>query len=201
MARHFSQFADDVQRRYLSATNDPFVVEIGSNDGILLQNFKNLRHLGIEPSANVAAVAQKKGLQTITKFFNENTALSIVKQFGQADAFLGANVMCHIPTLHSVITGLKTLLGPKGIIAFEDPYIGDVIENTSYDQFYDEHVFLFSASSVSYVFSQHGFELIDVLPQPVHGGSMRYYLGHKGAHAPSSSVVTLLEKEAKKWAR
>lgn len=196
MALHFKEFADKVQRDYLTSA-DPFVVEIGSNDGIMLQNFasKGIRHLGIEPSANVAAVAREKGINTICRFFDEDTARDIVKEYGQADAFLAANVMCHIPTLHSVIAGMKILVKDDGIIMFEDPYLGDVIEKTSYDQIYDEHVFLFSLRSISYAFEQHGFELVDIEPQATHGGSMRYIIAHKGKRTVSAAVRAQLEKE------
>lgn len=196
MAVHFNEFAEHVMNNYIH-NPDPFVVEIGSNDGIMLQYFanKNLRHLGIEPSANVAEVARNKGIKTICKFFDEELAHSIVKEHCQADVFLGANVMCHIPYLHSVTEGIKILLKDDGIVMFEDPYMGDVIENTSYDQFYDEHVFLFSILSISYLFGQHDMEVIDVEPQWTHGGSMRYVIARKGTRPVSKNVHEHLEKE------
>ena len=196
MAVHFKEFASHVMKDYLPSDN-PFVVEVGSNDGIMLQYFKekNIRHLGVEPSANVAEVAIKKGINTISAFFDEKLAREIVGKYGQADAFLGANVMCHIPYIHSIIEGVKVLLKPDGIVAFEDPYMGDVIENTSYDQFYDEHVFLFSIQSISYLFGQHGMEVIDVEPQWTHGGSMRYVIARKAARPVSKNVHEYLEKE------
>ena len=125
MKTHFQSFAEHVRQDYLKSL-DPFVVEIGSNDGIMIQNFaqKKIRHLGIEPSANVAAVARQKGIQTVCAFFDEALARRIVREHGQADAFIGANVMCHIPYLHSVIEGIKILLKPEGIVLFEDPYLG-----------------------------------------------------------------------------
>lgn len=198
MARHFEKFASDVQKNYLTDP-DPFVVEIGSNDGIMLKNFadKGIRHLGIEPSANVAKVAREKGINTICEFFGEETAKQIVKENGQADAYLGANVMCHISSFNSVIKGIDILLKPNGIVAFEDPYLGDVIQKTSYDQFYDEHVFLFSASSVQAAFARQGFELINLIPLPTHGGSMRYVLARKGKRKVSPSVAEGLAREKK----
>jgi len=196
MAVHFREFADHVMNNYLPPDN-PFVVEIGSNDGIMLQHFKerNIRHLGVEPSANVAQVAQKKGINTISEFFDEKLAHEIVQKYGPANAFLGANVMCHVPYLHSVIEGIKILLKDDGVVMFEDPYMGDVIENTSYDQFYDEHVFLFSILSISYLFGQHDMAVIDVEPQWTHGGSMRYVIARKGARPVSQNVHEHLEKE------
>jgi len=196
MAVHFEEFADLVMKSHLHSS-DPFVVEIGSNDGIMLQNFTKagIRHLGIEPSANVADVAIKKGIRTVCKFFDENLAREIVAEHGQADAFLGANVMCHIPYLHSVAAGIAILLKPNGVVMFEDPYLGDIVEKTSYDQIYDEHAFYFSVASVSYLFEQHGMQVVDVQPQNVHGGSMRYVIGHQGAYPVSQAVQAQREKE------
>lgn len=190
MAEHFRLFADWARREYLTAP-DPFVVEIGSNDGIMLRHFAGagIRHLGIEPSANVAAVARDNGVRTISEFFNADLAKRIVAENGQADAFLGANVMCHIPYQHSVVEGIRTLLKPTGVAAFEDPYLGDVIQKTSYDQIYDEHPFLFSVASISHLFGEHGMEVVDVLPQETHGGSMRYVVAHQGARPVSPRVA------------
>jgi methylation protein EvaC len=196
MADHFKQMADKVRSDYLTAT-DPFVVEIGSNDGITLQHFAHagIRHLGIEPSANVAEVARGKGVNTICRFFDESTARDIVSEHGQADAFLGANVMCHIPYLHSVAEGIRLLLKPRGVLVYEDPYLGDIVEKTSYDQIYDEHAFYFSVGSVSHLFGEHGMEVIGVAPQNVHGGSMRYVIAHKGSHEVSHAVERQRAKE------
>jgi methylation protein EvaC len=196
MMVHFKEFAEHVMGDYLKEP-DPFVVEIGSNDGIMMQHFaaKRIRHLGIEPSANVAEVARQNGIQTICEFFDKELAERIVHDHGQADAFLGANVMCHIPYLHSVLEGIDVLLKRDGIIMFEDPYLGDVIEKTSYDQIYDEHVFLFSVSSIRYLFEKHSMEVIDVEPQETHGGSMRYIIGRKGVHPVSAKVSEYLTTE------
>ncbi|TRZ93417.1 MAG: class I SAM-dependent methyltransferase [Rhodocyclaceae bacterium] len=196
MAEHFQRFAEGVMKDYLDPA-DPFVVEIGSNDGIMLQNFAraSVRHLGIEPSANVAEVARGKGICTISEFFNEDFARRIVAEHGQADAFLGANVMCHIPYLHSVAAGIRILLKPRGVLMFEDPYLGDIVQKTSFDQIYDEHAFYFSVASVSHLFGEHGLEVIDVQPQNVHGGSMRYVIAHKGARPVSASVALQRAKE------
>jgi len=105
--------------------------------------------------------------------------------------------MCHIPTIHSVVEGFKILLKPDGIIMFEDPYLGEIIENTLYDQIYDEHVFLFSVASIDYLFAQHGLEIVDVMPQTTHGGSMRYIITHKGKRKISQRVIEQQQKEKK----
>ena len=196
MALHFEKFADSVKTSgYLK--DRPFIVELGCNDGILLRHFakEGVRHLGIEPSTNVAAVANQQGVSTISKFFTADLAEQLVKNHGQADAFLAANVMCHIPTIRDLVKGIKTILKPTGVVQFEDPYLGDVISKTSYDQLYDEHVFLFSAHSIQYLFALEGMELIDVQPQSTHGGSMRYVLANQGAYPKKPAVDALLAEE------
>jgi methylation protein EvaC len=197
MGVHFEEFANHVMKDYLQNANDPFVVEIGSNDGIMLKHFaqKNIRHLGIEPSANVAKVAMDQGINTIVEFFDKSLAEKIVSEHGQADAYIAANVMCHIPYINSILEGIKVLLKPDGIAMFEDPYLGDVIKNTTYDQIYDEHTFLFSGHSIQYLFNQFDMELIDVEPQESHGGSMRYVLAHKGAKPVNKNVQKHLNFE------
>ena len=197
MAKHFEQFADSVAA-VLSPRSDPLVVEIGSNDGIMLRHFaeRGTRHLGVEPSKNVAEIASSRGVRTISRFFDEDLAREILEQHGPADAVLGANVMCHIANIHSVVAGVKRLLKPEGVLVFEDPYLGDIVELTSYDQIYDEHVFYFSVRSLSALFAMHDLEIVDVQRQPVHGGSMRYVVGHKGARVASARVVRQTAKEA-----
>lgn len=197
MVKHFKEFASTVINSCYLSKDNPFVVELGCNDGIMLKNFaeREIRHLGIEPSLNVAQEANKHGVRTCSGFFTEELAEKILKEEGQADAFLAANVMCHIPDIRGVVRGIKKLLKPNGVVMFEDPYLGDVITKTSYDQIYDEHVFLFSALSIQYLFNLEGMELIDLQPQVTHGGSMRYVLGHVGAHPVNDLVAEILAKE------
>ncbi len=196
MQRHFKAYADWVYSNHLKG-DDLFVVEIGSNDGIMLENFANrgVRHLGVEPSANVAEEARKHGVETIVCFFGSDTAKGIVEEYGQSDALLAANVMCHIPDLNGIAEGADILLKDDGVLIFEDPYLGAMIKKTSYDQIYDEHVFIFSALSVASIFGRHGFELIDLLPQETHGGSMRYVLARKGVRGASSIVCEIVDAE------
>ncbi len=196
MQYHFGEYASWVCDNHLRG-DDLFVVELGSNDGIMLENFakRGIRHLGVEPSANVAEEARRHGVNTIVRFFGPETATDIAGEYGQADALLAANVMCHIPDLNGIAEGANILLKQDGVLIFEDPYLGAMIEKTSYDQIYDEHVFIFSAISVANIFGAHGFELIDLLPQQTHGGSMRYVLARKGARPVSAAVTEIVEAE------
>jgi methylation protein EvaC len=198
MAAHFKDFAKLVMKNYITGKNS-FVVEIGSNDGIMLRYFADsgIRHLGVEPSANVAKVAREKGIETLCAFFEESVAEQIEAEHGKADVVVAANVMCHIPYLDSVVKGLSKLLKPQGLFIFEDPYLGDIIKITSYDQIYDEHVFYFSVTSVQYLFNMHGMQVIDIMPQNVHGGSMRYIVARKGAFPVSDRVESQIQKEEK----
>jgi methylation protein EvaC len=198
MQAHFEAFALSVINTVLAGRKDPFVVELGSNDGIMLRHFKarGVRHLGVEPSANVADVARTQGISTISAFFDRKLADGIATEQGGADAILAANVMCHIPDLPGVAAGVQRLLKPDGVFIFEDPYLGDMIAKTSYDQIYDEHVFIFSATSVQRAFAPFALELVDVMPQITHGGSMRYMLAPKGSRQVSTKVSEQLAKEA-----
>ncbi len=197
MAKHFKEFAQQVICSDYLSKKDPFIVELGCNDGIMLKNFaeQEIRHLGIEPSLNVAQEANKQGVRTLSEFFSEELAEIIVREEGQADVFLAANVMCHIPDIVGVVKGIKKLLKPTGVVMFEDPYLGDVVTKNSYDQIYDEHVFLFSGLSIQHLFGLQGMELVDVLPQKTHGGSMRYVLAHQGTYHISDGVKQLISKE------
>ena len=196
MASHFQAMAADVMSRQLPET-DPFVVEIGSNDGILLRHFSSagIKHLGIEPSANVAQAGVENGVNTLCAFFDEEVAQKVVDEHGQADVVLATNVWCHIPDMHGVLKAVRRLLKPGGVMIFEDPYLGDIVEKASYDQIYDEHVFYFSLSSVQALLSRHGFELVDAAPQNVHGGSMRYTFAAQGSRPVAEVVTQLLAQE------
>jgi len=196
MRDHFKNFAHSISNLQ-SLNQNSFVVEVGCNDGILLQNFlvDRIPCLGVEPSKNVAQDALDKGVEVIIDFFDQSLAENILKTHKKADAILSANVMCHIPYLHSIFEGVKILLSDEGVFVFEDPYLGEVVEKTSFDQIYDEHVFLFSALSVSYLANMHDLELVNVEPQATHGGSMRYTIGHKGIKKVSQNVKNLILNE------
>lgn len=180
MNQHFRAFAEDMKARYLTSHN-PFVVEIGCNDGVMLQHLASdrIRHLGVEPSRNVAALAKDKGLNAVCRFFDETLAKDILKKYGSADLIVGANVICHIPDLHAVARAVDMLLKPSGLFVFEDPYLGEIVKKTAYDQIYDEHVYYLSIASVDSMFRRYGMAVVDVEPQSVHGGSMRYTIARR----------------------
>lgn len=197
MKRHFASFASDVLNRDFGLNSSSFVVEIGCNDGILLRHFaeRGIPHLGIEPSGAVADAAEAQGVRVTRNFFDTDLAQRIVDSDGQADVIMAANVLCHIPDINELAKGISVLLKESGVLVFEDPYLGDVIRLTSYDQIYDEHVFLFSALSVQRIFRTVGMELVDVAPQSTHGGSMRYTLAKTNSRLVSPTVHELIERE------
>ncbi len=197
MASHFEAKANHHIDNFIPDIDNAFVVELGSNDGIMLKHYaqKSIKHLGIEPSANVAQVARDNGVDTIVEFFGEETAQKVLDSHGSADIISASNVMCHIPDLNSVGRGVDILLKDTGVFEFEDPYLGAMITKTTYDQIYDEHVYIFSVTSVSNAFAPYGLEVFHVEPLETHGGSMRYFLCRKGAYDIRDSVVKQREIE------
>jgi len=185
MAEHFERFAESVKGRL---PRDAFVVELGCNDGILLRHFVTMRHLGIEPSANVAMVAKSRGLRVVSCFFDRDAAGHCARVHGQADCILAANVMCHVPDPAETFRAVASLLRPPGLFIFEDPYLGDILRLGSFDQIYDEHASYFSLTSVSKLAEGAGLELVHVEHLDTHGGSMRYTLAHRGERVVEDSV-------------
>ena len=194
MKEHFKNFALDIKNNYLDV-DDPFVVEIGSNDGTLLEFVKNrgIRHLGIDPSPNVVASSLKKGVSAEVGFFGKEFGRDVKIRHGKADYIFAANVICHIPDINDFAQGIRELLNDKGQFVFEEPYIGSVLSKTSYDQIYDEHVFIFGALSVQNIFSRAGLELVDAIPQSTHGGSMRYVIMHENQREISEGAQAILQ--------
>ena len=195
MKIHFSKYAKFIKDNYLKDNSK--IVEIGSNDGTFLQNFKdsNLDFVGFEPSSNVAEIANKKGIKTLNNFFNQNSIEQISKFNNKTDVIYAANVICHIPNLPDLIKSVDKLLSKKGVFIFEEPYLGSMFEKTSYDQIYDEHIFMFSGSSIQKVFNLFDMELIDLIKQPTHGGSMRYVVARKGERKVITNVEKILGEE------
>jgi len=156
------------------------VVEIASNDGYLLQFFKKegIPILGIEPAANVAKVAEQKGIPTIVKFFGIETATELVKEGKSADLIIGNNVLAHVPNLNDFVDGLKILLKQTGVITLEFPYLMKLIQHNQFDTIYHEHFSYFSLFVTNTIFSHHKLKIFDVEQLPTHGGSLRIFATH-----------------------
>ena len=175
------------------------VIEIASNDGYLLQFFQaqNIPVLGIEPAANVAKVAETKGISTLVKFFGIQTAQALVEQDKKADLLLGNNVLAHVPDINDFVAGMKILLKPQGLITMEFPHLLQLIEQNQFDTIYHEHFSYFSLTTVEKIFAHHGLTLFDVEELPTHGGSLRIYGKHDRNQklAVSDRLLVLKEKE------
>ena len=190
MDHHFSHLADAIRDNMLYDRRLP-VIEIGANDGILLQKLAEGGYdpIGIEPSANVANRARQKGLNIITEFFTPDLANRIATNHGRAQLVVGANVLCHIPDLNDLATALDAMLDDEGIFIFEDPYILEILTQLAYDQIYDEHVYYFSVLSLSQFLNHHSLRIFRVEPIPVHGGSIRIYGCRSESKRPIESSV------------
>jgi 2-polyprenyl-3-methyl-5-hydroxy-6-metoxy-1,4-benzoquinol methylase len=153
------------------------VVEIASNDGYLLQYFlaKGINVLGIEPAANVAKVAIKKGIPTVVKFFGKNTANELAADGTQADLLVANNVLAHVPDINDFVAGAKILLKPQGVITMEFPHLMRLMEENQFDTIYHEHFSYLSLLTVEKLFASHGLTIFDVEELSTHGGSLRIY--------------------------
>ncbi len=175
------------------------VVEIASNDGYLLQYFKEQGFpvLGIEPAKNVAKIAEQIGIPTITEFFGSETALQLCRDGKQADLLIGNNVLAHVPNLNDFVKGLKILLKPNGIISMEFPHLLNLIKENQFDTIYHEHFSYLSLLTVKKMFAARELTIFDVQELPTHGGSLRIYARHADDESKpiSDNVAKLLSKE------
>ncbi|ELR71645.1 Methyltransferase [Fulvivirga imtechensis AK7] len=198
--RHVKDYTEKMAKRF-SLTSKSQVIELASNDGYLLQYFreKNIPVLGIEPAANVAEYAIRKGIKTEIKFFGNETVFEIIMNHGEADLLIGNNVLAHVPDINDFVSAMKILLKPEGVITMEFPHLLKLIDGNQFDTVYHEHFSYLSFSSVERIFSYHGLTLFDVEELPTHGGSLRIYACHKGDNSKkvSTSVRELRMKEFK----
>ncbi len=176
---HAEAYVEDMVTRFgFDETSQ--VIEIASNDGYLLQFFvaKNVPVLGIEPAANVAKAAEKKGIPTLVQFFNPETATSLSEQGKQADLLLGNNVLAHVPALNEFVRGMKIALKQRGVITMEFPHLLRLMQDNLFDTIYHEHFSYLSLYMVERVFAEYGLRVFDVQEVPTHGGSLRIFATH-----------------------
>lgn len=177
---------------------DSQVVEIASNDGYLLQYFlqKGIRALGVEPAANVAAVAREKGVPTENAFFGENTARELKEKGYAADLMLGNNVLAHVPDINDFVEGFHVLLKPDGFMTVEFPHLLNLVRETQFDTIYHEHFSYLSLTTVQKIFASHGLQVFHVEELSTHGGSLRVFAcREERPRAVSSMVENVLERE------
>jgi len=204
---YFSSFSDswlEHARQYVEMATERFrltnkhrVIEVACNDGYLLQYFvaKKIPVLGIEPTANTAAAAQKKGIPTIVKFLGVETAAQIVNENEKADLIIGNNVLAHVPDINDFVQGLRILMKSSAVLTMEFPHLMRLMAENQFDTIYHEHYQYLSLLAVEKIFAAHGMTVFDVEELPTHGGSLRIYVRQSAdASHPNSSRVDDLRK-------
>lgn len=211
---YFSSFSEtvlknarEISERLISRCSldgSSFVVEIASNDGYLLQNYRQsgVPVLGVEPARNIAKVAEERGIPTISEFFTEKMAAEMHVQGQDADVIHANNVMAHVADLHGVVGGIAALLKPDGVVVVENHYVKDLIDHVEFDSIYHEHLCYYSVTSFRNLFARHCLKLVDVERLPIHGGSLRVYFQRIDgpcslARDGEGRVNILLEEEAR----
>lgn len=191
LVRHFEGLAKQIK-------GASFVVDIGSNDGILLKPLKALgvKALGVEPSINVSKIAMDAGLPTITAFFDAPTVKKIIKDHEKADVVVTSSVFTHLEDPHTFIEDVKTLLSDEGVFIIEVEYIGQILETVQYERFYLDRIFYYSLTSLDLLMKKHGVYVADVEKVEMHGTSLRVSI-RKGKGTPSKAVTDLLSEEKK----
>ena len=177
---HARLYVEDMVKRF-GFNEKSFIIEIASNDGYLLQHFKNkgIPVLGIEPTKNTANVAVLKGIPTITEYFTSAFANGLSNRRKKANLVVGNNVLAHVPDIDDFVEGLKVALRRNGVITMEFPHLLQLVENSEFDTIYHEHFSYLSFTTVKKIFETHALELFDVEEQPTHGGSLRIFAKHK----------------------
>jgi len=198
---HVKDFSKSVIKKFELKENSK-IVEIASNDGYLLQNFqkKNISILGIEPAINVAKIARKRKIPTITKFFGSKIAREVIKEYGKSDFLIAFNVLPHVPNLKDFIHGIKILLEENGVAVIQfSAYLTQLIQKTEFDAIYHEHFSYFSLTSLSKIFQYFGLTIFDIEEFEVHGGSLRLFLKHnKNKNFKVSQKINEMIKMEKK---
>src|SRR3989338_1657314 len=179
----------------INLKKEDLIVDIGSNDGNLLSNFKdNHKVLGITPE-EIGKIAIQRGIPTILDYFNEDTVKKIKKEYGNANVITATNVFAHIEDINEITRQILELLADDGVFISESHYLLPLIETLQYDTIYHEHLRYYSLHSLRYLLGMHGFEVMHAKEIPTHGGSIRVYAARKGKYPVKHIVAELLEKE------
>jgi 2-polyprenyl-3-methyl-5-hydroxy-6-metoxy-1,4-benzoquinol methylase len=177
--KHAADYVEMIVKR-LGLGKESLVVEVASNDGYLLQNFvkRGVPALGVEPAANVAKVAVRKGVPTLVKFFGRATAREMAASGRRVDLLVGNNVLAQVPDVNDFVSGIQILLKPQGVATLEFPHLVRLMAQNQYDTIYHEHFSYFSLITVEKIFAVHGLTIFDVEELPTHGGSLRIFARH-----------------------
>ena len=195
---HAKQFVDEIIPKF-KLTNNSRVLEIGSNDGYLLQHFmfQNIACQGIDPAGQAAKAAAEKGVKTIVGFFGKNTSKQIMRDFGPCDLIIGNNVFAHVPNIREFINAIQYCLSENGVVSLEFPHLASLVKHTQFDTIYDEHYFYHSIIALTKIFSEFNLKIIEVNKLPTHGGSLRIFLTHEAnyTYLIDRSVSRVLNEE------
>jgi len=185
--------ADLIASRRLNDSS--LVVEVASNDGYMLRNFleRGIPVLGIDPAPGPASTAAGLGIRTIPDFFTEELGRSLAGEGVRADVIIANNVLAHVADTNGFVRGLAAILAPDGVLSVEVPYLGDLVRGCAFDTIYHEHLCYFSLTSLDALFRRHGLFLRRVARLPIHGGTLRVYVGREDE--PGDDVLALLEEE------
>ncbi len=194
---HFSRMAESLSGEF-DLGRDSLVVDIGSNDGLLLKAFQKsgIKTIGIEPATNLAKIAESEGIETINDFVNYNVVNQIINLRGRADIVTANNVFAHTADIHGMLENVKMLLKDNGIFVIEVAYLVDMLEKMTFDSIYHEHIFYYSLTSLDYFFKNNGMQTCKAEHVTTHGGSLRVFIKkHESDMRVDPSVTELLEKE------
>lgn len=193
---NFKQLADETNTLIPSKEND-LVIDIGSNDGNLLNNFKDKNKvLGITPE-EIGKLAIQNGIPTIIDYFTEKVADKVVKKYGKAKIITATNVFAHIEDVNEVIKNIKKILASDGVFISESHYLLSLIKTVQYDTIYHEHLRYYSLHSLKYLLAMHGLEVFYAREIPPHGGSIRVYAARAGKYKVNKNVRDMLNEEKK----
>lgn len=195
LSKHFEAYGNEIMERFLN--KDDFVVEIASNDGILLKHFQDAGYkcLGIDPAINVVEVADKLGVNTLCAFFSEELAEQVAEEHEQAKVIIANNVVAHIDDHHDLVRGVKKLLRKDGVFVLEAPYLMDMFINLSYDTIYHEHLSYLALRPLKRLFEEFGLEVFDFQLNVIQGVSLRVFVGFPGEHPVSPDVKRFTDLE------
>ena len=196
LRENFYNLSKDVKKIF-NYNSDDLIIDIGSNDGNLLSNFKSdFRVLGITPE-KIGNIAIKRGIDTLIKYFNLKTANQVVKRYGKAKIVTATNVFAHIDNLENIMKGIKKCLDKDGIFITESHYLIPLLKDIQYDTVYHEHLRYYSLTSLNFLFKKFGLEIFDAKEIPTHGGSIRVYCAIKGTFPVNKKIQKILNKEKK----
>jgi len=201
-SRTVLQQAKQVATRMIQTRNlgpESFVIEIGSNDGYLLQYYRRrgVPVLGVEPAVNVASVAEgERGVRTLCEFFGRELGQRLREQGGLADVFHANNVLAHVADLNGAVAGMRSVLKENGVAVIEVPYVKEMLDRCEFDTIYHEHLCYFSLTALDRLFVRHGLVIENVERLAIHGGSLRLFVAPEKSARRRPEVAALLEEEA-----